>query len=164
VRTHKYSTALCTCLPLHNTDKQRGDINRAQRSQRFGCRYQHCNNIARERCNNSMLPYQKQLQNKELRNLYCTPAGRDVCAVAQAVSRRLPTATPRVRAQIKTCWICSRQSCTMAGSLPILRLPLPILIPPTAPHSPSIIRAWYNRPNSSRRTEWTQSHPTLHTN
>jgi hypothetical protein len=43
--------------------------------------------------------------------------------------------------------------------LRVLRFPLPILIPPTAPHS-SIIRGWYNRPNSGRRTKWTQSHHT----
>jgi hypothetical protein len=35
--------------------------------------------------------------------------------------------------------------------------PLPILIPPTAPHSSSIIRDWYNRPVGGRRTKWTQS-------
>jgi hypothetical protein len=37
---------------------------------------------------------------------------------------------------------------------------LPILNPPTAPHSSSsIIRGWYNRPLSGRRTKWSQSHP-----
>jgi hypothetical protein len=45
------------------------------------------------------------------------------------------------------------------GFLRVLRFPLPI-IPPTAPHSASIIRGWYNRPVSGRRTKWTQSHPT----
>jgi hypothetical protein len=40
-----------------------------------------------------------------------------------------------------------------------LRFPLPSLIPPAAPHSSSIMRGWYNRPNSGRRAEWTQSHP-----
>jgi hypothetical protein len=39
----------------------------------------------------------------------------------------------------------------------VLRFPLPILIPATAPHSASsVIRGWYNRPNSGRRTH---SHP-----
>jgi hypothetical protein len=42
----------------------------------------------------------------------------------------------------------------------VLRFPLPILFPPTAPHSSSIIRGWYIRPVSGRRTKWTQSHPT----
>jgi hypothetical protein len=48
---------------------------------------------------------------------------------------------------------------TEAGFLRVLRFPLPILIPPTAPYS-SIIRGWSNRPNSGRRTKWTQSNPT----
>jgi hypothetical protein len=68
--------------------------------------------------------------------------------IAQAVSRRLPTAATR---------LCG----TGAGFLRVLRFPLPIIIPPIAPHSSSsIIRGWYNRPNSARRTKWTHSHPT----
>jgi hypothetical protein len=35
-----------------------------------------------------------------------------------------------------------------AGLLRALRFPLTILIPPTAPHSSSTIRGWYNRPIS----------------
>jgi hypothetical protein len=55
-------------------------------------------------------------------------------AIAQAVSRRLPTAAAP--------------------------FPLPIRIPPIAPLSPSsIIWGWHNRPNSGRSTKWTQSHP-----
>jgi hypothetical protein len=34
------------------------------------------------------------------------------CAIAQAVSRRLPTAAARVRAEVKSCWICGGQSGT----------------------------------------------------
>jgi hypothetical protein len=50
-------------------------------------------------------------------------------AIAQAVSRWLPTAAARV------------------GFLRVLRFPLPIFIPPISPQSPSpIIRGWYNRP------------------
>jgi hypothetical protein len=53
-------------------------------------------------------------------------AGR---AIAQAVSRWVPTAAAR------------------AGFLLVLRFPLPIFIPPIYPQSPSpIIRGWYNRP------------------
>jgi hypothetical protein len=80
--------------------------------------------------------------------------------IAQAVSRRLPTVVARVRAQVRSCGIYGGQGSTGAGFLRVLRLPLPILIPPTAPHSSSIIRCWYNRPVSGRRTKWTQSHPT----
>jgi hypothetical protein len=58
---------------------------------------------------------------------------------AQAVSPRLPTAAARVRALVSLCRICSGQSGTGAGFLRVLRLPLPILIPPTAPHSSSVI-------------------------
>jgi hypothetical protein len=41
----------------------------------------------------------------------------------------------------------------------ILRFPLPILIPLTAPHSSSIIRGRYSRAHSDRRAKWTQCHP-----
>jgi hypothetical protein len=75
-------------------------------------------------------------------------------AIVQAVSRRLPTAAAQVRAQVKS---CGGQSVAGAGFLQVVRFPLPILIPPTAPHSSSIIRGWYNRPNSGRRAKWTQS-------
>jgi hypothetical protein len=82
-------------------------------------------------------------------------------AVAQAVSRRLLTAAARVRSQISLCGICGGLRDTGAGFLRVLRFPLIILIPPTAPHSSlSIIRCWYNRPISGRRTKWTQSHST----
>jgi hypothetical protein len=78
---------------------------------------------------------------------------------AQAVSRRLPTAAGGVRAHVRTCGIYGGQSGTGADFLRVLRFPLPILIPPSAPHSSSIIRGWYNRPVSGRRAKWTRSHP-----
>jgi hypothetical protein len=79
-------------------------------------------------------------------------------AIAEAVSRWLFTAAARVRAQVRSCGICGGQSGTGAGFL--LRFPLPILNPPSAPHSSSIIRGWYNRSISGRRTKWTRFHHT----
>jgi hypothetical protein len=79
-------------------------------------------------------------------------------AIAQAVSRWLPTAAVRVPAWVKSCGICGGQSGTEAGFLRVLRFTLPILITPTAPHSSFIIRGWYSRRISGRRTKWIQSH------
>jgi hypothetical protein len=61
--------------------------------------------------------------------------------IAQAVSRRLPRAAARVRAQVRSCGICAGHSSTGVGFLRVLPFPLQILIPPTAPHSSSITRA-----------------------
>jgi hypothetical protein len=66
-------------------------------------------------------------------------------AKAQAVSRRFPTAAAQVRAQVRSCGICGGQNNTGAGFLRVLRFPLPILIPPTAPHS-------YNLSSGAGRT------------
>jgi hypothetical protein len=64
-------------------------------------------------------------------------------AIAQVVSRWLPTAA----AWVRSCGICGEQSGTGAGFLRVLRFPLPIFIPPIGPQSPSsIIWGWYNRP------------------
>jgi hypothetical protein len=53
--------------------------------------------------------------------------------------------------------ICGRKNGTVTGFLRVFRFLLPI-IPPIAPHwSWSIICGWWNRPNSDRRTKWTQS-------
>jgi hypothetical protein len=68
-------------------------------------------------------------------------------AIAQAVSRWLPTAAARVRSRVWSSGICGGQSGAGAGSLRVLRFPLPIFIPSIAPQSPSpIIWGWYNRP------------------
>jgi hypothetical protein len=44
------------------------------------------------------------------------------------------SAAARVQSQIRLCGICGGQSGTRAGFLRVLRCPLPIIIPPTAPH------------------------------
>jgi hypothetical protein len=62
--------------------------------------------------------------------LYTVYTGR---AIAQVVSRWLPTAAARVRSQVRSCGICGGQSGTGASFLQVLRFPLPVLIPPTAP-------------------------------
>jgi hypothetical protein len=54
-------------------------------------------------------------------------------AVAQAVSRWLPTAAARVRVRA-ACAVCGGQSGTGAGFLRVIRFPLPI-IPPISPLS-----------------------------
>jgi hypothetical protein len=73
-----------------------------------------------------------------LHNKVKTTLGR---AIAQAVSRQLPTVVVQVRSQVKWCWVCGGQNGTGAGFLRVLRFPLPI------PYS-SLIRSWYNRPFS----------------
>jgi hypothetical protein len=55
-------------------------------------------------------------------------------AIAEAVSRCLPTAAARVRARIWSCGVCDGQSGTVADFLRILRFRMPIFI---RPHSPS---------------------------
>jgi hypothetical protein len=53
----------------------------------------------------------------------------------------------RVRSQDKSYEICGGQSGAGVGFHRVLRFPLPILIPPAAPHSSwPIILGWYNRP------------------
>jgi hypothetical protein len=65
--------------------------------------------------------------------------------IAQAGSRRLPTAAAWVRARVRSCGICGGQSGTEVGFLQGLRFPLPIFIPPVVPPS-SFTWGWYNRP------------------
>jgi hypothetical protein len=69
-----------------------------------------------------------------LPKLYC---GR---AIAQAVSRWLPTAVARVRARVLSSGICGGQSGAGADFLRVLRFPLPIFIQPNFP-SPQSPRA-----------------------
>jgi hypothetical protein len=63
--------------------------------------------------------------------LFYIPVGR---AVAQAVSRWLPTATARICVRA-ACGVCGGQSGTGAGFLRVLRFPLPIVIPRISPSS-----------------------------
>jgi hypothetical protein len=49
--------------------------------------------------------------------------------ITQAGSPRLSSAAAWVRSQVKSCEFCGGQSGTGAGSLRVLRFPLPILIP-----------------------------------
>jgi hypothetical protein len=65
-------------------------------------------------------------------------------AIAQAVSRWLPTAAARIQTRVWSCGICGGQSGAGADFLRVLRFPF---IPPISPQSPlPIIRGWYNRP------------------
>jgi hypothetical protein len=58
-------------------------------------------------------------------------------AIAQAVSRQLPNAADRFRAQARLSGVCGGKSGTGRSFLRVLLFPLPILIPQTAPHSSS---------------------------
>jgi hypothetical protein len=69
---------------------------------------------------------------------------------AQAVSCRLPTVMARVRSQVSSCGICGDQCGTGAGFLRILRFPLPVLIPPTAPYSVFILWSTRYSPDTDR--------------
>jgi hypothetical protein len=59
------------------------------------------------------------------------------CAIAQAVSRWLPTAAARVRVRYWSSGICGGQIGAEAGFLGELRFPLPVLIAQNSPSSQS---------------------------
>jgi hypothetical protein len=80
-------------------------------------------------------------------------------AIPQAVSRRLPTAAGRVRAQVRSCGIYGGQSGIEAAFLRVLRFPLPVRIPPIASPSSSSTWGWYSKRNSGPSTKLTHSHP-----
>jgi hypothetical protein len=58
-------------------------------------------------------------------------------AIAEAVSRWLPTAAEQVRTWVWSSWICGGQSGAGADFLRVLSFPLPIFIPPNSPFSQS---------------------------
>jgi hypothetical protein len=68
--------------------------------------------------------------------------------VAQAVSRRFPTAAARFRTRVKSCGICGGHSGTGTGFLRVLRLPLPSIAPIASHLSSFITPGWYTRPFS----------------
>jgi hypothetical protein len=68
-------------------------------------------------------------------------------SLAQANSRRLPITAVRVRPQVKSCGTFGGRIGVVAGFLRVFRFPLPIVIPPAAPHlSSHMIRGWHNGP------------------
>jgi hypothetical protein len=72
-------------------------------------------------------------------------------AVAQAVSRWLPSAAAGVRFRA-ACGVFGGQSDTGVDFLWVFRFPLLIMLPPII----IITRCWHNRPISGRSAEWTQ--------
>jgi hypothetical protein len=92
--------------------------------------------------------------------VFLTPS-RQGRAVAQAVSRWLPTAAARVRVRA-ACEVCGGQSGTGAGFLRVLRFPLPIIFHQFLHHHN---HPGHNRPISGRSAEWTLGfHPPHYTN
>jgi hypothetical protein len=62
-------------------------------------------------------------------------------AVAEAVSRRLPIGVAQVQTQVMSCGTCGGRNGIRVRFLRVFLFPLPIVIPPTAPHSSTITRA-----------------------
>jgi hypothetical protein len=91
--------------------------------------------------------FHKSFKKTEPKNMFShRPTYKGDRAIAQAVSRRFPTAAARALTRVSICGICGEQSWAGAAFLRVLRFPLPIFIPPITPQSPSsIIWGWYNR-------------------
>jgi hypothetical protein len=73
---------------------------------------------------------------------------------SSGVIRRLRTVAARVRDQVNSWVICVRQSGPGAGYLRVLKFPLPILIPQSAPQSCTMVWGWWNRPVSQSVSQW----------
>jgi hypothetical protein len=80
------------------------------------------------RCNETAPQQETTKQNFNTQNLVRQNKGR---TVAQAVSRRLPTAA--TRGQVRSCGICGGQSGAGVGFHQRLHFPLPFIIPPNSP-------------------------------
>jgi hypothetical protein len=76
-------------------------------------------------------------------------------AIAQAVSRRLSLLRPGFEPRSGRVGLLVDEVALGQVFFEYFGFLMPILIPPTAPHSSSIVRGWYNRPVSDRRTKWT---------
>jgi hypothetical protein len=92
--------------------------------------------------NNCLKKYIYRLGNmscrwKEIKEEQFGKTKTEGCAIAQAVNHWLPIVAAQVQSQVRSWRICGAQSSTGAGLLPLLWFPLPILIPPTVPHSSS---------------------------
>jgi hypothetical protein len=119
---------------------------------------EHWNAHANFPCNRNRILY---MLRKVKFFTYATVTWHTGRTIDQVASCQLPTAVAQVQAQVRSRGVRVGQSGTGAGFLRVLRFPLPIIIPPTASHtSSSIIRGWYNRPNSGWHAKWTQSEPT----
>jgi hypothetical protein len=96
--------------------------------------------IHRSRCNFLNNEYRRNCKAQEVCPkyfLYINCYSLRGRAIAQAVSRCLPTTAARVRARVWSSGICCGQSGAGAGFLRVLRFPLPIFIPPNSPSSQS---------------------------
>jgi hypothetical protein len=65
----------------------------------------------------------------------CRGRNNSYFAFGCAIFRRVPTATAQVEYQARSRGICGGQSGSGAGILRVLRIPLPVLIPPSVAHS-----------------------------
>jgi hypothetical protein len=81
-------------------------------------------------------------------------------AIAQAISRRLPTAAARVRSQVTSVgFVVDKVALGQVFSEHfgfLCKFSFHRLLQ----NHCHIVWGWYNRPNSGRPTKWTQSHPT----
>jgi hypothetical protein len=101
----------------------------------------------------------KQQQLVEVHLLY--KSGNEGPCHSRWLVNGFPLQQPRFNSRSGNVGFVVDKSGTGVGVLWVLQVPLPILIPSTAPHWTSNIWGWYKRPNGGWHTKWTQSHPTL---